>query len=145
MRDAKSEDIDRLLELMDAFNRAERIPFDRERTRPALARLIGDRSLGRVQLILDGANAIAGYLVLTYGYDLEFDGRDAFLTEIFIEPAARRHGLAASALKELDELARSDGAGAIHLGVYADNEPALALYRRAGFAPLPRVFYSKRL
>jgi len=145
LRDAHAEDLERVLGMMVEFNRLERIPFDEERTRPALVRLIGDRSLGRVLLILDGAGAVAGYLVLTYGYDLEFGGRDAFLTEVYLEASARGRGLATRALAELDEVTRADGAGAIHLGVYADNAPATALYERAGYEPLPRVFYSKRL
>ncbi|MBS2030234.1 MAG: GNAT family N-acetyltransferase [Deltaproteobacteria bacterium] len=145
LRQASRDDLEHLLEMMVEFNRLERVPFDKARTRLALLRLLDDRSLGRVLLVLDGASAIAGYVVLTYGYDLEFGGRDAFLTEVYLEPHARRRGLATRALADLDALAREDGASAIHLGVYADNAPAVALYERAGYQPLPRVFYSKRL
>lgn len=145
VRDAQYDDMEFLLTMMEDFNRLERVPFEQERTRPALTRLIGDRALGRVLLIEDGPSVVVGYLVMTYGYDLEFNGRDAFLTEVYLRPEFRRRGLATEALTQLDRIARQDGASAIHLGVYPDNERALALYRRAGFSQLPRVFYSKTL
>jgi ribosomal protein S18 acetylase RimI-like enzyme len=128
---------------MEEFNRGENIEMNRNRTSSGLARLIADESLGRVLIVDDGK--VIGYAVLTWGFDLEFGGRDAFLTEIFVAAQTRRHGLGRQLLDEVLASARAAGAGAIHLGVYPHNEPALALYRSAGFGRLPRDFYSKRL
>lgn len=129
-----------LLDLMEAFNRAERIEMRREVTGPALARLLKDPSLGCV--ILAGDHA--AYAVLTWGFDLEFGGRDAFLTEIYVVPERRRGGLGRRLLDEVLRVAKQQGAGAVHLGVYPENEAAVALYRAAGFARIPRDFYSRR-
>ena len=146
VRAADAEDLAPLLGMMEEFNRVERIEFRREATGPALARLIDDGALGRVLVLTDASQRdLAGYAVLSWGYDLEVGGRDAFLTEIFVRPEHRRRGWARLLLDELARLARQEGAGAIHLGVYPDNEPALQLYKSAGFQKIPRDFYSKRL
>jgi ribosomal protein S18 acetylase RimI-like enzyme len=143
VRSARESDRDALLDLMEDFNRDERIEMRREITSPALARLIADASLGRVLVIEE--EGLAGYAVLTWGFDLEFGGRDSFLTELFVAPEKRRRGLGRLLLDAVAEAARDGGAGAIHLGVYPDNQRALALYRSAGYTRLPRDFYSKRL
>lgn len=139
IRDAGPRDHAVLLDMMEEFNRGERIDMRREIVGPALSRLLADESLGRI-LIADG-----GYAMLTWGFDLEFGGRDAFLTEIFVRPEARRTGLGRALLDAILRTARDAGAGAVHLGVYPDNHPALALYRAAGFTRIPRDFYTRRL
>lgn len=141
LRIANQTDHAALLELMDAFNRAERIEMIREITGPALSQLLSDPSLGCVIV----ADDHSGYAVFTWGFDLEFGGRDAFLTEIYVVPEGRRGGLGRRLLDEVLQVAKRKGAGAVHLGVYPDNEAALALYRSAGFNRIPRDFYTCRL
>jgi ribosomal protein S18 acetylase RimI-like enzyme len=130
-----------LLDMMEEFNRAEHIEMRREVTAPALTRLLTDDSLGLV-LIADDRSA---YAVLTWGFDLEFGGRDAFLTEVYVSPSARRTGLGRALMASAITFARSAGAGAITLGVYPENTPAVALYEGTGFEKLPRAFYTHRL
>src|SRR5262245_12610320 len=86
-----------LLDLMEDFNRSERIQMRREVTGPALARLLADPSLGCVIV----ADDHSGYAVLTWGFDLEFGGRDSFLTEIYVVPERRREGLGRRLLDEV--------------------------------------------
>jgi len=59
--------------------------------------------------------------VLTWGYDLEWDGCDAFLTELFLVPAARGHGHGSGALVAAEAVAREHGARALHLTVRHEN------------------------
>lgn len=141
LRLANQSDHAALLELMDAFNGGEHIVMRREVTGPALARLLSDPALGLV-IIADDRSA---YAVLTWGFDLEFGGRDAFLTEVYVVPGRRRTGLGRQLIDEVLRAAKDNGADAVHLGVYADNEPAVALYRGAGFTKIPRDFYTRRL
>lgn len=140
LRPAGERDHAALLDLMEAFNRAERVEMRREVTAPALTRLLADPSLGRVIVVDD----CSGYAVFTWGFDLEFGGRDAFLTEIYVIPERRRAGWGRRLLDEVLRAAKADGAGAVHLGVYPDNQAAVALYRAAGFTKIPRDFYSFR-
>ncbi|HEY8039216.1 MAG TPA: GNAT family N-acetyltransferase [Polyangiaceae bacterium] len=144
IRAAVLGDADALLGMMVDFNAIEGIAFDPARTRPALARLLGEPALGRVLLAAQGARTV-GYAVLTWGFDLEFDGRDAFLTEIYLLPEARGRGLGGELLAEVEVAARTAGARAVHLMVRPENTAGVALYRRAGYESPGRLLLSKRL
>jgi ribosomal protein S18 acetylase RimI-like enzyme len=145
LRVALEPDVPDLLVMMLAFNRHEEIDWSPALGEPALRRLMADPSLGVVAIIEDDTVAIAGYAVLTWGYDLEWNGRDSFLTELWIQPAARGRGLGAAALDALQDLARQHGAHAMHLMVRTANPRARSLYERAGFQSPARLFLSKPL
>jgi ribosomal protein S18 acetylase RimI-like enzyme len=144
LRAPKADERAAVLAMMEDFNRLERIPFVRERTGPALVRLLGDSNLGAV-VVAEKDGSLAGYAVVTYGFDLEWAGRDSFLTEIYVVPSARRGGVGRAMLEEAQRVARAGGAAAIHLGVLPENGPAQALYRRAGFEAMERTFLTKKL
>lgn len=143
IRPATIADADALLPMIAGLFGDESIPFDAARVRVPLVRLLGDPSLGRVTLATQGARA-CGYAIVTWGFDLEYDGRDAFLTEIWVEPEHRAAGLGGRLLAAVEAAAREAGAGAVHLQVRAEN-PAQRLYLRTGFDASPRRFLSKRL
>jgi ribosomal protein S18 acetylase RimI-like enzyme len=111
---------------------------------PALRRLLADEHLGLALVAEDDAGLI-GYGVATFGYDLEFGGRDAFVTELFVDPRARRRGLGRAMLHATLDALREAGARAAHLMVRPENTRARALYEQAGFAPSPRVQLTRRL
>lgn len=81
--------------------------------------------------------------MITYGFDSEFGGRDAFVTELFVAPRARRSGLAEALLAEAEAESRRNQAGALHLLVLPENHVARALYAKAGFATSPRIMMTK--
>jgi len=132
--------------MMRAFSRDDLVPWRRERVLPGLARLLREPRLGRVlvgETSEDGT--LSGYAVGTFGYDLEFGGKDAFLTEIFVRPRHRRTGEGRRLLAAITEAMRRGGAAAFHLAVRPDNQAARRLYAAAGFAPIERLVLSKRL
>jgi ribosomal protein S18 acetylase RimI-like enzyme len=62
----------------------------------------------------------------------------AHLARIILAPDARGQGLGTTLCELLmAEAAHSTGAGAFTLRVYRDNDPALAIYERLGFAVVP--------
>lgn len=140
----QADDVPFLLSRMVEFNRGEGIAWDPEKGEAPLRRLLADPSLGKVYVVKDGRER-AGYAVVTYGYDLEFGGRDAFLTELWIDESARRHGLARKVLEDIVRDLRREGFGALHLQVRAENDAACRLYEGLGFEGTTRVFRSKRL
>jgi ribosomal protein S18 acetylase RimI-like enzyme len=141
---AAGPDVDALLPMMDAFNAGEMIDVEPGALRRALEQLLVDETLGRVWLIQLGTETV-GYAVLTFGYDLEFAGRDAFITELFLCPPARGRGIARVALARIETASLELGVHAIHLMVRPENRPAVALYASAGYAAPPRTFLSKVL
>lgn len=145
IRPARPSDLPELLEMMAVFNRGEQVRWRRQRIFPALRRLLRERRLGRVLVSAGVAGELRGYAVATFGYDLEYAGPDAFLTELFVRPQCRGTGEGRRLLRAATEAMRRGGAAALHLGVWRWNRPARRLYESAGFAPIPRLVLSKRL
>lgn len=144
LRSTAARSADEVLAWMADFNQMEQIPWSEQATIEALQPLLADASLGVVHLLWrDEAEEPIGYFVLTWGYDLEWAGRDAFLTELYLVPEARGLGLGARALAAVEEVARAHGVHAIHLMVRPENLAALRLYTRAGYESPPRVFLTR--
>jgi ribosomal protein S18 acetylase RimI-like enzyme len=141
---ADEQDVPRLLSMMEPFNAFEQTPWDPTAKERALRTLLADTNLGVVGLLF-AADDPAAYFVLTWGYDLEWDGRDAFLTELFVVPQARGRGLGNGALEHAEAVARRHGARALHLMVRDENVIARRLYVRHGYVSPPRLFLSKQL
>ncbi|HTE50482.1 MAG TPA: GNAT family N-acetyltransferase [Kofleriaceae bacterium] len=144
VRVAGSRDLDALLLLVEQFQECERIPFDAEAARQHLAHLLEDPRLGQV-LLAEQSDAAIGYAILTYGYDLEFGGMDAYLTDLFLVEIERDRGVGTWLLGKVEESARTAGVQALHLMVAPANQRAHHVYYRAGFRASPRLFLTKLL
>lgn len=142
LRAATLADLADVLPRTRALNDHEGIAVSDADLETALRRLLGDPSLGGVWLVEDDGQRI-GYAIVTFGYDLEFAGRDAWLTEIWIDHAARGRGAATEALRQLDVVLKQHDVRALHLQVRPEN-PALRLYERAGFTRSPRLILTRR-
>jgi ribosomal protein S18 acetylase RimI-like enzyme len=132
VRVATSQSVDTLLDMMADLNAIEGIPFSRPKFGRVLKQLLADPSLGLVPLFLV-KREIVGYAVVTYNFDLEWGGRDAFITEFYIKPEHRGLGFGALAMALLEKLARRNKVKALHLGVRRENLAAARLYEKAGF------------
>ncbi|HZH30556.1 MAG TPA: GNAT family N-acetyltransferase [Pyrinomonadaceae bacterium] len=143
---ANASDADELVELMREFYAFEHIAFDEKAARGALGQILSDRRFGIVHLIHGaGAKAAAGYLVITFGFSLEFHGRDAFVDELFLRENFRGHGIGRASIEFAAEVCRGEGIAALHLEVERGNTRALGLYRRAGFRDHDRYLLTKWL
>lgn len=139
---ATASDADALLAMMRELYEHERTRFDERAARKALLQLLGDDALGRVWLMRSGGEA-AGYVVLTLGFSLEFEGRDAFVDELYVGAAHRGRGLGRRAISFVEEACRALGVRALHLEVERENAAAQALYRKCGFADHDRYLLTK--
>jgi diamine N-acetyltransferase len=112
-----------------------------------------DPNLGRVWLILANPNETdndkaqrehpVGYIVLCFGYSLEWLGRDAFVDEFYLLPGYRGHGWGRKTMAFLEDAARTLNVTALHLEVMHLNKNALELYRKLDFEPHQSSFLSK--
>jgi ribosomal protein S18 acetylase RimI-like enzyme len=144
IRPATLDDLKTLLDLMVAFNAIEQIRWQRSRGEAAVRALISDETIGLVELIEEDGR-IVGYFILTWGFDLEWYGRDAVLTELFLAEDVRGRGLGTFALREAERLAAARGARALHLLVREENRRARRLYASSGFVAPGRIFLTKSL
>ena len=143
-RVADSSDADALVEMMRDFNAHERIAFDEPEVRAVLAQLFAHDAYGLACLILLN-DEVAGYVVLTFGFSIEFRGRDALIDELFVKDEFRGRGAGAAAIRFAESICRERGVHALHLEVERQNTGAQSVYRRAGFVDHDRYLLTKWL
>ncbi len=141
---ANDTNVNTILPFMRQFYAIDQYPFDELIARTALIDLVRDPSLGRVCLLYNRDKAI-GYLVITFGYSLEYHGRDAFIDELFIEANYRHQGIGTKAMKFALEACRELGVHALHLEVERTNMEGQGLYRKFGFEDHDRYLLTRRL
>jgi ribosomal protein S18 acetylase RimI-like enzyme len=133
-----------LLPLIAAYYAHDHIAFDEPAARHGLSQLLNDDAIGRAYL-LERRGEVGGYVLFTFGFDIEFGGRIATVTDLYLEPRFRRGGLGAATLAFVEGECRTLGVKALELQVEEENHPAQALYRKFGFQRLSRLPMSKPL
>ena len=107
-------------------------PFDEPRCRGAMQRMLADPRLGRAWLIEAGGE-VAGYVVLTLGYSIEFGGIASYLDELFVARTHRGRGIGTKVLALMRAEAQALGVVMLALEVTRSNDTAKHVYRQAGF------------
>ena len=143
-RPATSEDVDALLALQAAYYADDGYPFVEDDARRCWQRLLSDPTLGRAW-VADTHPGVAGYVVVTLGYSLEYRGRDASVDEIYVAPSYRGQGLGRRALSLAEGACADLGVQALHIEVEPGKETARRLYGRLGFVSMQRILMTKRL
>ncbi|MGI9369572.1 MAG: GNAT family N-acetyltransferase [Ruegeria sp.] len=132
LRLARPDDLDRLTTLVAAFHAEEGIEQENDNRRAALLPLLEGIPHGCVYLI-GPTRAPLGYVIISFGWSVEFGGMDGFVDEIYIRPAVRGRGIATEVLTELPKALAEAGLTALHLEVDHHNKAAQRLYQRTGF------------
>ncbi|MDQ3284000.1 MAG: GNAT family N-acetyltransferase, partial [Acidobacteriota bacterium] len=122
-RRATPADVPTLLAMQERFFADAGDALDLDASRAAMLDLIAHDSLGRF-FVFEEANAIAGYMVIGFGFTLEFGGRDAFIDELYVAPHARGRGIGSAALQIAEEECRTADIRALHLEVAHENHRA---------------------
>lgn len=133
-----------LLLLIRAYYEFDQIHFDAAAIRPALEKLLNDASLGRAWFLCIEGKQI-GYVMLTFGFDLEFGGRQATVTDLYIDPQHRGNGYGTAALQQVEQTCRSLGICAFELQVERSNHAALRFYEKFGMHRHDRIPMSKQI
>jgi GNAT superfamily N-acetyltransferase len=149
VRVAEPEDAEAIGRLLHDFN----VEFD-EPTPSAdvlatrVRRLLG---AGEITVLLGGVEP-HGLALLRFRPSLWKDALDAYLEELYVVPPRRGQGLGRVLMEAAIELARSRGAGDMHLGTSEADVAARALYESLGFVNRERgpdgpiqYFYEREL
>jgi len=146
-RTATEADADLLLPLMREYYAYDGHAYDEPRARVALLTFLRESAFGQAWLIFDGAMADGappvGYIVLTFGYSLEYLGRDAFIDEFYLHESHRGRGWGRKTLDFVEEAARAAGVRAIHFEVIRTNTTAKEVYRHSGYRDHDHYLMSK--
>jgi GNAT superfamily N-acetyltransferase len=76
---------------------------------------------------------VAGFASLKLTHCLGEDAPCAEVSELFVAPLLRQHGIGAALLSDLEKRARAAGATGWSVIVDAENAAALSVYRKQGF------------
>jgi diamine N-acetyltransferase len=139
---ATESDADTLLDFMRLYYAYDGHAFNGDKARTALVNLLRDPNLGLAWLIFDGETAV-GYLVICFGYSLEWLGRDAFVDEFYLSEQYRGRGWGRKTIEFVEEASRKFGITALHLEVVRQNRTALQVYAKLGFKEHPSTLMSK--
>lgn len=131
---ARPDDLDRLLPLVAAFHEEAGIAQTEATRRAALLPMLEGSPHGVTYLIGPGRGPI-GYIVISFGWSVEFGGLDGYVDEFYIRPGVRGRGIGSEVMISLPKALAGAGLKALHLEVRRDNEKVRALYRKLRFEP----------
>lgn len=117
-------------------------PLDEATNRAVLRQLIENEEFGKIWLI-SVQGEIAGYVVLTFSYSLEYAGRDALIDELYLRDKFRGFGIGKQTIAFIEEFCLAENVKAVHLEVDRTNPAAKALYHKTGFVDHERHFLTK--
>ena len=143
IRPARQGDVDQLVGLMRDFYGDDGDPFGEDESRACFRTLVSDSLWGRV-FVADDGDSLAGYAALTFGFSMEFGGRDAFIDDLYVAATHRGKGLGRALIGACEQACVDAGVRALHLAVRPGN-PAAALYRRVGFRERQHRLMTKRI
>ena len=86
-----------------------------------------------------------GYVVVSFGWSIEYGGMDAIVDELYIRPAVRGRGMAGEAINALAQALKQSTIKALHLEVDRSNETAMRLYERCGFVARDSYMFMSRV
>jgi len=141
---AGAGDADAIHSLRNQFCQEEEIVFEPAVQKAALERLLKDSSMGEVLVFMQTSGEVGGFLVLTWGFSLEFNGRYALLDELFLAPECRGRGFGQSGIEAAVDWAKSHDDCAVRLEVNHRNAGARKLYERFGFIADGREIFTLR-
>lgn len=129
---AGPDHLDRLVPLVAAFHAEQGLDSTESDRLSALQPLLDGIPHGTIYLI-GPPRAPIGYIVVSFGWSMEFGGLDGIIDELFIRPGVRGRGIASEVLITLPKALAGAGLKALHLEVDTNNPNAQKLYTKAGF------------
>jgi ribosomal protein S18 acetylase RimI-like enzyme len=142
-RKAEQRDAREILAFMKKFYSEDGYRCHPERADYNMKGLIDNRDWGRV-FVLEAQNGdIAGYMIIVFGFSMEYQGRDAYIDELYITEPFRGAGYGTKGLDLVEETCRQAGIRALHLEVEKYKDKAITLYKSRGFFDRGRFLMTK--
>jgi GNAT superfamily N-acetyltransferase len=144
LRSATSLDLDLLADLVSEYYALDALNYQGHAVRRALLELINEKDYGHIWLLEKEKQPI-GYVVLTFGFIVEFHGKSAIIDEIYLRPQYRGQGYFRAALAFIESFCKKEHVRCLRLEVENKNERSREIYRKAGFHVHDRVLMTKPL
>ena len=143
IRRAQPEDRDEVNALVRAFHAEDGHPISQRGLTAVRVMLEPDSLQGSIMLLKSGEQP-GGYGALCLGFSIEYEGREAFIDDLYIVPALRGHGYGRLLFDALEYEARSCGCSVIHLEVMPGN-PVARWYQSLGYVDRRSTLLTKRM
>ena len=136
LRPAAPADVPLVLALIRELAEYERLAHEVVATPELLERwLFGERPAAEVVVAELGGEAV-GFALFFHNFSTFLAQPGIYLEDLYVRPAARRHGVGRALLAHLARLALGRGCGRLEWAVLDWNEPAIGFYRRLGAEPM---------
>lgn len=144
VRLATMPDVPTLVTLMTEFYAEAGFSLSSEAAARSFGAVLSDERIGRIWLITsDGA--AQGYVVVVFGFSMEYGGVRGFVDDFFVRASARNRGLGAMALEAVRKSCLDSGVRVLLVETGSEDHPARRLYQRAGYVAIDRVFLTHAL
>lgn len=135
VRPAAPDDLPAIMRFIRALAEYERLTHECVATDAQIGTALFGSPPRAHALIAEIDNEPVGYALWFYSFGT-FSGRPSiFLEDLFVDPAARRRGVARRLIAELARRAVAEGCARVEWDVLDWNQPALHFYRRLGAEP----------
>lgn len=124
--------IDKITAMMEDFYAIDGYPIQASKSKELFQEFIANENLGKCWLIYSN-NEIAGYVILTFIFSFEFQGRIAFLDELYIQPQFQGKGIGKKTVEFIQNQIANFSLKLLFLEVEKHNSKAQKLYIACGF------------
>jgi ribosomal protein S18 acetylase RimI-like enzyme len=128
----QKKDIETVTALMKDFYAIDHYPFDALVAKKLFEEFITNKHLGECWLIKYNKEVV-GYVILTFIFSFEYQGKIAFLDELYLQPKAQGKGIGKKAIAFTQEFCHKNNFRLMYLEVEEHNEKAQQLYLKNGF------------
>ena len=125
-------DIETIVSLMEEFYAIDNYPIKSDVSKALFEEFISNKNLGKAWLIVSD-NEIVGYIILTFVFSFEYQGKIAFLDELYVTEKARGKGIGNEAIGFIKTKSHELSLKLVYLEVEPHNKKAQKLYLANGF------------
>jgi GNAT superfamily N-acetyltransferase len=144
IRPAAMTDVTTLATMMIEFYAEADFPLSREAAERPFEQLIRAPERGGIW-ILECDSSVAGYIVLTVAYAMEYAGLRGFVDDLYVRAPFRRRGLGTGGLAVVKAHCLATGVRALFVQTGPDNDTAQRVYKRAGFSDTGHLLFAQPL
>jgi len=122
--------------ILPATKKERALPGQAPVTEKDLARTLFGKKPAAEVLIAYLGDEPAGFALFFHNYSTWLGKRGLFLEDLFVRPAARKHGIGFALLRDLARIALERDCGRMDWQVLNWNELAISFYKRIGAKPM---------
>ena len=125
-------DIETIVSMMQEFYAIDNYPISVDVSKTLFQEFISNENLGKAWLIVSDKE-IVGYIILTFVFSFEYQGKIAFLDELYLTEKARGKGIGSKTIAFIKTESNKLSLKLVYLEVEPHNEKAQKFYLSSGF------------